>query len=101
MFTTRPKTAVIAGFSSNSPVIIGEPVQFYNTSQGTEPLSFVWDFGDGSPAIDEVNPHHVYKASGTYMVTLTVTDDAGVSGFISVPVEIVPIRIFVPLSISS
>ena len=39
-----------------------------------------WDFGDGSGAPDGgVAPSHTYKASGTYPVTLTVTDDEGCS----------------------
>lgn len=37
-------------------------------------LSFSWDFGDGSPAIDGYAVSHPYAASGTYNVTLTVSD---------------------------
>ena len=38
--------------------------------------SFVWDFGDGSSGWG-IAPTHVYTASGTYIATLTVTDDNG------------------------
>lgn len=39
-----------------------------------------WDFGDGSAAADGgPAPSHTYKASGTYAVTLTVTDSEGCS----------------------
>ena len=38
--------------------------------------SFVWDFGDGSSGWGNA-PTHIYTASGTYIATLTVTDDNG------------------------
>jgi DNA-binding beta-propeller fold protein YncE len=39
-----------------------------------------WDFGDGSGAADGgANPSHTYRVSGTYRVTLTVTDNEGCS----------------------
>jgi len=43
-----------------------------------EIVSWAWDFGDG--AISDVSdPVHQYAAAGTYVVTLVVTDDEGVS----------------------
>lgn len=41
-------------------------------------VSYVWDFGDGGHA-EGMEVSHIYGASGTYVVTLKVTDDAGVS----------------------
>ncbi|WP_237062021.1 PKD domain-containing protein [Microbulbifer zhoushanensis] len=38
--------------------------------------SYAWDFGDGSNG-SGVTPSHTYAVSGTYTVTLTVTDDQG------------------------
>lgn len=43
---------------------------------GFQPYSYEWDFGDGNRST-ESNPMHVYKASGSYTVILTVTDDKG------------------------
>ena len=37
---------------------------------------YAWDFGDGTTAAT-VNPAHTFAASGTFEVTLTVTDDQG------------------------
>lgn len=39
-------------------------------------LTWAWDFG-GSATSDLPNPTHTFGASGTYPVTLTVTDNAG------------------------
>lgn len=38
-----------------------------------------WTFGDQSPASSETNPTHAFAAAGTYVVTLTVTDNEGAS----------------------
>ncbi|MDO6760484.1 PKD domain-containing protein [Tamlana sp. 2_MG-2023] len=40
--------------------------------------SHSWDFGDGNTSTD-LNPTHTYANNGTYDVTLTTTNDAGVS----------------------
>ena len=40
------------------------------------PLTFAWDFGDGSTGTGE-KPVHAYAADGTYTVTLVATDAAG------------------------
>jgi probable HAF family extracellular repeat protein len=40
-------------------------------------LTYAWNFGDDSPLGTGANPVHEYNAWGTYTVTLTVTDVAG------------------------
>jgi PKD repeat protein len=50
-------------------------VAFTNTS--THGDSYRWDFGDGSPMSGEENPVHTYAGSGTYAVTLEVTNECG------------------------
>ncbi|GEM_PF-1790686 len=42
-------------------------------------VAWEWDFGDGSTSAER-EPTHTYAAPGTYVVTLTVTDDAGERG---------------------
>jgi PKD repeat protein len=49
-------------------------VSFTSTvTGGLEPLTFSWTFGDGGTSTYQ-NPQHNYLASGTYTVTVTVTD---------------------------
>ena len=48
---------------------------FTNTTVGGE--NFIWDFGDGSATSTEINPTHTYDSPGTYVVTLTATNDCG------------------------
>jgi PKD repeat protein len=50
-------------------------VDFTNTSQNG--ASYSWNFGDGSPLDNSVNPSHTYATFGTYQVCLTVTDTCG------------------------
>jgi hypothetical protein len=65
-------------------VEVGQAVGFSpKVSGGFSPYSFAWDFGDGKNSKEE-QPFHSYDKTGTYKVTLTVTDDRGnkdISGF--------------------
>lgn len=47
----------------------GVQVSFTNTSM--DAVSYVWDFGDGTPTLSEANPSHTFPALGTYTVLLT------------------------------
>src|SRR6185437_5425401 len=46
-----------------------------------------WTFGDGGTST-ATNPSHTYAASGTYTVTLTVTDNGGAQNSHSAPVTV-------------
>jgi len=48
----------------------------FNDSGRFDTHTFAWDFGDGSVST-ELHPSHAYMDDGTYLVTFTVTDDAG------------------------
>ena len=43
------------------------------------------------PTSDEANPTHVYPAEGTYQVTLTVTDNHGLTHSVTKPVTVFPV----------
>ena len=40
--------------------------------------SYIWDFGDGTTG-NGINPIHIYNTSGLYNITLTVTDNDGLT----------------------
>jgi PKD repeat protein len=57
---------------------MGTTVNFTDTSviEGTaQKLSWAWNFGDDVGTSTEQNPSYTYSATGTYVVTLTVTDN--------------------------
>lgn len=66
-----PLTAAF-GYEAN-----GLTVLFTDVSTG-EPVSWIWDFGDGG-ASTERNPSHTYSKPGNYTVRLTVQNLYGVS----------------------
>ncbi len=56
-------------------------VKFTSTVEdATPPLTYKWDFGDGSAPASEANPTHVYQKAGEYTATLTVKDSKNISG---------------------
>jgi PKD repeat protein len=74
-------------FLPGSP-LAGAPTQFQDTSTG-DPISWAWDFGDGTPIVLDRNPVHTFSAGGEYSVTLAirnaessaaVTEDVHVTG---------------------
>ncbi len=51
-------------------------ISFFDRSDGTLPLQYLWNFGDGTTS-RERNPTHTYTANGRYTVTLTVKNSFG------------------------
>jgi PKD repeat protein len=73
--------AVEAG--ADQAVDEGAPVHFsgsFTDPRGGEAHNIEWDFGDGAKTDGTLTPTHVYADDGTYIVTLTVTDDDGGAG---------------------
>jgi hypothetical protein len=74
-----PPTAPTANFTAQVLNAANHTMQFLDSSTGTQPLTYSWDFGDGSPLNTTQNPSHQYGAAGNYTVKLTVSNAAGSS----------------------
>ncbi len=55
-----------------------------NSSGGSAPLSYQWDFGDGNSSTG-ANPTHTYTSLGSFTVTLIATDQNGCADTLVVP----------------
>jgi hypothetical protein len=71
---STPPTAAATVTPENGKVPL--PVQFDSTGSGDldGTVTYLWDFGDGNTSTD-ASPSHVYTSAGTFIATLTVTDD--------------------------
>ena len=86
--------APVGRLTTSDVVAFGNLPFTFDASTSTDPenaiASYVWDFGDGTPAGSGQIISKVYKEPGTYTVTLTITDAAGVSTTISRIIEVLP-----------
>ncbi len=64
---------------SPAPTEVGVPATFdAGASGGTGTLSYLWDFGDGTPAaVASATPSHDYETSGTFDGWVNATDGVG------------------------
>lgn len=71
----------------------GLPFTFYGESS-TDPqnalVGFQWNFGDESPRGSTTTISKVYAVSGTYTVTLTVTDAEGLAHSVAREIDVLP-----------
>jgi len=68
---------------------------FTNQSQPSG-LTYHWDFGDGAYTSEE-NPQHMYVSTGSYIVTLTVTNEAGCVDVATQKLDYrIPSEVFIP-----
>jgi len=72
--TKQLRIAVLVKAKFDAPPVGCAPfsAQFTNTSEAGS--QFTWDFGDGSPVSNAVDPLHLYPTPGNYTVTLIAID---------------------------
>jgi len=79
--TVLNRPPVVSLTESASTVFTSEVI-YFNASESYDLdgviVTYFWDFGDGTNATG-VTVDHAYEYNGTYTVTLTATDDDGVS----------------------
>jgi PKD repeat protein len=71
---TAPQVTISANLLEGSAPL---EVTFTSTVTDKEndiPLTYVWNFGDGTPTSAEENPIHNFTTTGLFTVTLSVTD---------------------------
>jgi PKD repeat protein len=64
-----------AGFTYTHPITAGELISFTNVTTWCTfyPITYTWDFGDGTAPVAAVHPAHTYAAPGEYTVWLTAS----------------------------
>ncbi len=64
--------------TSATEIVIGQTIEFTDTSYGGNlPLSYEWNFGDGTINSTEKNPDHQFNVVGDHTITLMVSDVDG------------------------
>jgi PKD repeat protein len=74
-----------AGFTYTQPIMVGEPISFTNVTTWCTfyPITYTWDFGDGTPPVAAVHPAHTFAAPGAYTVWLTASMYCGCDSWVS------------------
>ena len=74
-------TSPIVAISDVGQTLVGQSITLnatnsYIPENPHAPISYTWDFGDGSTTVG-INVNHTYKAPGAYMLTLHVLSSSG------------------------
>jgi gliding motility-associated-like protein len=103
--TVRPIPEPNIVFDSTLVDCLPSVLSFSANPTGLGPLSYGWNFGDGTGATT-LNPFHEYQSPGFYTIGLMVSDQFGCTGYESIPemVKILPRAdlkyVIAPLSVS-
>jgi hypothetical protein len=93
--TIPPEGAVIT--LTTGVAMLGPSTEFTAALDGgSEPITFTWDFGDGSPIYTGTTASHQY-APGVYTATLIATNSAGT--VTTTIIVYVPWRVLIPIQL--
>ena len=85
-FTTASAPEV--SFTAPPTACVDAPVQFTGlVDGGLAPFTYLWTFGDGGTA-STLSPSHTYVQTGTFDVTLVITDGCGTQAGYTAPITI-------------
>lgn len=100
LYTPSTSPPMVAFSWSNTNICAGDSVQFFDNSLDASP-SWNWSFPGGSPATSTLqNPKVLYPSTGTYSVTLDMSNANGPSTFSdNVDISIEPHSIVVSVTV--
>ncbi len=91
--------APTSAFTLNINKICGNTGSVTITNNSVGASSQTWNFGDGSPTSNAVNPGtHNYTSPGTYLVSLTVTSATGCTDVSSQSIQIISPPVLTPIN---
>ena len=71
----RPDVVASFDLSSGTVQLPDATVTITNTSTDDPGFTYLWDFGDGTTSTDRDPGSHTYTDFGSYVITLTITDE--------------------------
>ncbi|GAB5520111.1 MAG: hypothetical protein RhofKO_23620 [Rhodothermales bacterium] len=74
--SARPFIELISIAANPMNPDVGQAVNFTSNFRGTQPITCLWEFGDGTTSTN-CNPSHTYGQPGTYTAKLTISNAAG------------------------
>jgi PKD repeat protein len=87
--TTITEPLTVGIISNGTEGIVPATFEFQaNLTGGTEPYTYIWNFGDGSEESDEQTVLHTFEEAGTYNVTLAATDTDNQNAFDSIEISV-------------
>lgn len=82
--------AVPVAAYANNTACLGQATNFTDLTSGS-PISWIWNFGDGTPVTNIQNPTHTYSSAGTFNVTLISFGGSGCSDTVTNVVIVNPV----------
>src|SRR5215217_5545125 len=87
--TTITEPLTVGIISNGTESVVPATFEFQaNLTGGTEPYTYIWNFGDGSEESDEQTVLHTFEEAGTYNVTLAATDTDNQNAFDSIEITV-------------